>query len=187
MESVTTAFDLMKLELEAAVEDLNTRGATYFRNSNYKEAKNLTDRGLELRAFCGRVEELAEEWSKFFAEEPSSEPSEIEQQTARKILASSKASSTRLLVSFPDGSKIAEKTAAQTLANAIERIGFERIENLGILVNRENIVSRSQSNRYNDVQIGSYFVKTHCSTEQKRKNLEQISKLLNLNLEVTII
>ncbi len=113
MESVTVAFELMKLELEAAVEDLNTQGAELFRCSQYEEAKELTDHGGTLRHFCDRVDELATEWNNNFANVGGDEPTEQEQQAARTILSASKSSRTRLLVTFSDGTAIAEKTAAQ--------------------------------------------------------------------------
>lgn len=187
MSSVSTAFELMKLELETAVEDLNTQGSELFRESRYDEARILTDRGRALRAFCDRVEILANEWIETFSDDAAEHDVEKELQAARTILSASKASRTRLLVTFDDGSTIAEKTAAQTLAKAIERIGFERVANVGVLVNGENIASKEKSKKYSDVEISPYFIKTHSSTDQKKRNLEQISKALGLDLEITII
>tara|TARA_R110002051_G_C8615685_1_gene482528 strand:- start:38 stop:520 length:483 start_codon:yes stop_codon:yes gene_type:complete len=160
MESVTVAFELMKLELEAAVEDLNTQGAELFRCSQYEEAKELTDHGGTLRHFCDRVDELATEWNNNFANVGGDEPTEQEQQAARTILSASKSSRTRLLVTFSDGTAIAEKTAAQTLVRVLERVGFERVAALGIYVNNENIVSETRSKKYGETEVAKYFIKT---------------------------
>lgn len=187
MSSVSTAFELMKLELETAIEDLNTQGSELFRRSRYDEARALTDRGRQLQAFCDRVDTLASEWLMNFSEVETDEDSEQEFQTARKILFASKASRTRLLVTFNDGSTLAEKTAAQTLAKVIERIGCERVATVGILVNGENIAAKEKSKKYNDIEISPYFIKIHSSTDQKKRNLEQISKSLGLGLEIAII
>jgi hypothetical protein len=187
MESVTIAFELMKLELDATVEDLNTQGAELFRRSNYEEAKRLTDDGRALRDFCEKVDILANEWRERFAEQTDEEPTEQEQQAARTILSASKGSRTRLLVKFRDGSAIAEKTAALTLVKVIERVGFEKVAALGISVNRENLVSMDRSKKYQDTEVEQYFIKTHSSTDQKKRTLEQISAALNLGLEVTVI
>lgn len=175
MESVTIAFELMKLELDSAVEDLNSQGAELFRKSHYESAKDLTDKGRALQGFYERVEKLASEWNEKFSEQSENEISEQEQNTAKTILSASKASKTRLLVKFQDGSAIAERTAAHTLAKVIERIGFEKVAALGITVNKENLVSKSQSKKYNDIEVKPYFVKSHSSTHQKRRHLEQIS------------
>jgi hypothetical protein len=187
MSSVTTAFELMKLELDTAVEDLNTRGSELFRESRYEEAKALTDRGKQLRAFCDRVEALANEWTATFSEDDHQEDTEQEVQAARTILSASKGSRTRLLVTFSDGTTLAEKTAAQTLAKAIQRIGFERVASVGVLVNGENIASKEKSKKYSDIEVPPYFIKTHSSTDQKKRNLEQISKALGLHLDISII
>lgn len=187
MSSVSTAFELMKLELETAVEDLNSQGSELFRGSRYEEAKALTDRGRQLQAFCDRVETLANEWLETFSEDETEEDAEQEFQTARTILSASKASRTRLLVTFNDGSTLAEKTAAQTLAKVIERIGCERVASVGVLVNGENIAAKEKSKKYNDIEVPPYFIKTHSSTDQKKRNLEQISKSLGLGLEIAII
>lgn len=187
MSSVSTAFELMKLELETAVEDLNTQGSELFRESRYDEARALTDRGSQLRAFCDRVETLANEWMETFSEDDTEEDAEKEFQTARTILSASQAPRTRLLVTFNDGSTLADKTAAQTLAKVIERIGCERVASVGVLVNGENIAAKEKSKKYSDIEVPPYFIKTHSSTDQKKRNLEQISKALGLDLEIAII
>ncbi|TDE33834.1 hypothetical protein [Antarcticimicrobium sediminis] len=187
MSSVTTAFELMKLELETAVEDLNTQGSELFRESRYEEAKALIDRGKQLRAFCDKVEALANEWTATFSGDDHDEDTEKEFQTARTILSASRGSCTRLLVKFSDGTIFAEKTAAQTLAKVIERIGCEQVASVGVLVNGEKIVSTEKSKKYSDIEVPPYFIKTHSSTDQKKRNLEQISKALGLNLNISII
>ncbi len=66
MNSVCVAFELMTIELDTAVEDLNSQGARLFRQSDYKEARRLTDQGTSLREFCDRVNALAREWTERF-------------------------------------------------------------------------------------------------------------------------
>ena len=188
MDSVSTAFELMRLELEAAVDNLNSDGAALIRDSRYEDASKLIDRGKKLRDFCKSIEQLAEEWRTSFAEEGIDGCADIDDDTvARKILSASKSPRTGLLVRFPDGSLISERTAAQTLAKCIQKIGFEKVASLGIQVNSENIVSREQSKRYNDTQIAPYFIKTHSNTAQKKRNIEHISDELGLELEVVIV
>ena len=125
MDSVGTAFELMALELNTAVEDLNTEGAQLFRNSDYEAAKRLTDKGAALRDFCARVMALSKEWSERYAEQSDSPESVVdEEETVRRILSASKGSKTGLLVRFPDGTVVCEQKAADTLALAIKKIGL---------------------------------------------------------------
>lgn len=191
MDSVSIAFELMRLELEAESERLNSAGASAFRSSDYEKAEEQIRLGRRLKEFCERVSKLENEWQRGFApietaDQDSSSPAP-QTDVARKILAHSKSSKLSLLVRFDDGTVIAERTAADTLAKAIQKIGFDRVERTGILVNGEAIVSNSKSLKYNDVQIDGHYVKTHSSTSQKARNLLQISEALGLELEIQII
>lgn len=190
MESVSTAFELMRLELEVEVERLNSAGATAFRASDYEKAEELIRQGRQLKEFCDRVSELEGEWLREFASAEKTDQNGTstipEADIARKILAHSKSSKTSLLVRFVDGTVIAERTAALTLAKTIQKIGFGRVEGLGILVNGEAIVSKSKSLKYNDTLIDGRYIKTHSSTQQKARNLVQISEALGLDLEVQV-
>ncbi len=186
MASVTVAFELMRLELEAEVENLNALGAGRFRASQYDEAKELSAKGKALQNFLEKVRTLEAEWIQAFAEDVLVDEAEVEA-TARRILSNSKSERTALLVRFPTGEVIAEKKAAETLVAVIRHIGMERVERLGIMVNNENIVSRTPSKNYNETSVPPYFIKTHSSTSQKKRNIEQISEAMSLNLTVDII
>lgn len=187
MDSVATAFELMEIELITAVENLNSEGARLFRSSDYDAAKRLTEKGEALQDFCARVAALSKEWSQNYAEQPGLRVSVVDEvETTRRILSASKSAKTGLVVRFPDGTVICEPKAAETLAQAIKKIGFEKVEALNVQVNRENIVSRQKSLKYNDTLLESFYVKTHSSTDQKKKNLERISKELGLKLVVSI-
>jgi hypothetical protein len=188
MDSVATAFELMEIELSTAVENLNGEGARLFRNSEYDAAKRLTEKGAALQDFCARVSALSKEWNEKYAEQPDSRVSVVnEEETARRILSASKGAKTGLLVRFPDGTVICEAKAADTLALAIKKIGFEKVEALNIRVNHENLVSRQKSRNYNDVFLSPFYIKTHSSTDAKKKNLERISDRLGLRLIVSIV
>jgi hypothetical protein len=178
----------MALELNTAVEDLNTEGARLFRSSDYEAARKLTEKGAALRDFCARVMALSEEWAEKYAEQSDSSESVVnEEETARRILSASKGSKTGLLVRFPDGTVICEQKAAETLALAIKKIGFERVAALNVQVNGENIVSRQKSPKYYETFLPPFYVKTHSSTDQKKRNLERISEKLGLGLVVSIV
>lgn len=188
MDSVGTAFELMKIELTTAVDNLNSEGARLILSSDYDAAKRLTEKGLSLRDFCARVAALSDEWNQKYAEQPDNRESVVdEEETARRILSASKSAKTGLLVRFPDGTVICEQKAATTLALAIKKIGFDRVEALNIQVNGENIVSRQESRRYNDTFLSQFYFKTHSSTDQKKRNLERISEKLGLRLVVSIV
>lgn len=188
MDSVTVAFELMRMELDSEVENLNDLGARRFRDSQYDEAAELSIRGKKLQDFLTRVQELGAEWTSSFAgpEAVDVEDPEVLAIT-RQILSSTKSPKTALLVRFPTGDVVAEEKAADTLVEVIRRAGMERVEHLDIVVNGENIVSRTPSKRYYETSVPPFFIKTHSSTLAKKRYLEQISDALNLGLTVEII
>ncbi|MCO5792213.1 MAG: hypothetical protein HEQ21_05290 [Blastomonas sp.] len=188
MDSVSVAFELMRIELDAEVESLNSQGAKSFHESDYEAASELTTRGRELKAFLAKVAALEEEWrASFSGMVESVQDEEVIEATARRINAGSRSSKTALLVRFPDGKVIAEEKAAGTLVAVLRHVGLSRVSELGVKVNGENLVSRSPSKRYQETPISPYFVKTHSSTAQKKRNIEEVSDALGLGLRVEII
>ncbi|BDI59528.1 hypothetical protein [Qipengyuania nanhaisediminis] len=188
MDSVSVAFELMRIELDAEVESLNSQGAKSFHASDYEAASELTRRGSELQAFLAKVAALEEEWRATFSGTVESvQDDEVIEATVRKINAGSRASKTGLLVRFPDGKVIAEEKAADTLVAVLRHAGLSKISELGVTVNGENIVSRTRSKKYNEAHVSPYFIKTHSSTAQKKRHIEEISDALGLDLRVEII
>lgn len=183
MDSVSVAFELMRIELDAEVESLNSQGAKAFRDSDYEAARELTTKGSELKAFLAKVAALEEEWRASFSGTVESAQDEgIIEATARKINAGSRSSKTALLVRFPDGKVIAEEKAADTLVAVLRHAGLARVSELGVTVNGENIVSRSPSKKYYETHIAPYYIKTHSSTAQKKRHIEEVSDALGLGL-----
>ena len=168
------------------MENLNSLGASRFRASQYEEAAELSARGRKLQNFLSKIQALEAEWISSFAEVAEADDPEVEA-AARRILSSSKAAKTALLVRFPGGDVIAEPKAADTLVAVIKRAGMERVEQLGILVNGEHIVSKTPSKKYNEASVPPFYIKTHSSTSQKKRNIEQISDALDLGLTVEIL
>lgn len=92
---------------------------------------------------------------------------------------------TNLIVTFPDGTEIANRFAYQTLCDAIEKIGADTVAKLGIKQSGIDLVSRKEDDFYQQHKInGNWLVQTHSSTDQKINILEEISRQLNLNLKV---
>ncbi|MDR1097390.1 MAG: hypothetical protein LBL57_04595, partial [Tannerella sp.] len=55
-----------------------------------------------------------------------------------------KASPTKLIVTFPDGTEISDKIAARTLAKTIKKIGTEKVIALNLIVNKAAFVSQDK-------------------------------------------
>lgn len=187
-DSVSVAFELMLSEIESEIDALNVRGSECFHGSQYDEAERLVAFGKKLKAFSETVQNLHGKWVSEFS---SLFPAEVIPDAvvkARRVIASSqKASKTRLLIVFADGSSIFEPSAAKSLAQFIKRIGFERVRNLNYTVNGEPLVSNQKSSIYNDTEIDGFFVKTHSNTNAKCSLIQKISLALGMKIEVKIV
>lgn len=98
-----------------------------------------------------------------------------------------KSKRTNILVTFPDGVKIQNRYAFQTLMATIERIGINRAEKLGIKQNGIYLLSRTKDDFYQQHKLGELFLLTQTSTKDKKKVIQKISDRLNLNLKVEIV
>jgi len=99
-----------------------------------------------------------------------------------------KAGRTGLIVLFPNEELISERFASETFVKVIERIGYQKVEDLNITCNGLPIISKKKDDFYNQHElIPGVYVMTHSSTKYKRQLLEEISKKLNLGLEIEII
>lgn len=98
------------------------------------------------------------------------------------------APATRLRVTMPDGRVIQEPTASATLAEAVRRIGPERIRPLGIKRCKVPFISNTLDGKYNQVPVGhGWYVITHSNTSDKHKVLQRIARELHIPLKVEII
>lgn len=96
----------------------------------------------------------------------------------------------RLRVTRSDGSIIQEYKAADTLCRVIKEIGPEKVEELGISVDYQNLVLRNLGTQHpgglHDIG-NNYFVNTHSSTAAKKRQLEKIFSTLHLSWKVEIV
>ena len=94
---------------------------------------------------------------------------------------------TILRVIFPDGTLIEDKKAKITFTKTIQKIGLMRVRNLGIAFCGVPIVSNTIDKKYGNAQVpveGGLYVMTHSSTHDKKKQLDKISKELEIGLLV---
>lgn len=110
------------------------------------------------------------------------------QQGFTKISGHNKAKKTILSVKLPDGRIISEYYAYQTLALVVMEIGIEVVRKLGIYCNGVPFISYKKDEYYNQYELktGTYLM-THSSTQYKKNQLEEISRMTNFPLKVDIV
>lgn len=77
---------------------------------------------------------------------------------------------------------IRERKAADTFANAIEKIGIERVRELGLSHGGISLVHDRKEHRYCQRQRGGWWICAHSSVDHKIQTLYRIADLLNISL-----
>jgi len=111
-----------------------------------------------------------------------------QKETSYTIAPHNKSKKTNLHVIFPDGLEVSNRFAYQTLCDVIELVGIDRVISLNIIHAGIPLVSKTEDDFYTQHKIkDDYLVITHTSTATKKQQIEEISRQLNLNLEVNIL
>ena len=91
-----------------------------------------------------------------------------------------------LRVTYPDGRVIEHNKASQTLVDVVESIGFENVEKLHWTVTSQPFVSKERHPHRQQERDG-WYITTHSSTPFKKKQIQDLSKLFKLKLNVEIV
>lgn len=96
-------------------------------------------------------------------------------------------------VVFPDGSVIAENTAAETLVATVKRIGVMKtrrvVEEHNLKFNKVPVISNRRDEKYGKSQkdLGNgWLLITHCSNRMKKAFIEKLSDTLDLGIKVIV-
>ena len=89
------------------------------------------------------------------------------------------------MVTFPDGKVINNRYAYETLIELVETIGIQKVAALGLKHVGLDFISKTRDDFYNQHELpGGYLIFTHSSTDKKKRQLEEISTILGLELKV---
>lgn len=98
-----------------------------------------------------------------------------------------------LVVHFPDGTTIAEKTAVDTLYRSVRKIGVEEVrrvvEEQGLKLNKVPLISNRRDSKYGRAQkdLGNgWLLMVHSNNKKKKAILDKISDALDLGLSVEV-
>lgn len=178
------AFELMSEEVDSAIGDLTGEIKLASDQKNFEQVEKLSRLCKSLVAFQKKVEQLKKEWLRDF--------DQALRQRARQNHAQgkpSKAPHRRLSITFPDGTCFDGPEAAESFVRAIEKIGADKVKELGLQVCKVPLVATEKDKKYGSSQRarGGYYVMTHCSTKDKKTLLEAIAHQLKLGLQVALL
>ena len=93
---------------------------------------------------------------------------------------------TRLAVTMPNGTTIADETAASTFVKVIDKLKRRDVKRLNLKVNGRDLMSTSEDDQQR-LKLGGYWVHVDSSTDRKKRLLEHIASRLDVTLEVKTI
>ena len=93
---------------------------------------------------------------------------------------------TRLVVTMPNGERIAHHVAANSFVEVIEKLGIEKVKNLGLEGSRFPLISTSKLHK-RQRKSGQYYITILYNTKIKKKYLEKIASQLGVQLKVEIV
>lgn len=91
---------------------------------------------------------------------------------------------TLLKVTFPDGRVICHQKVADTLVEIIDFVGPEVVSTLNVIKSSAPLVAKIMPPKGGKELEGGWFVCTHSSTKVKKRQIEQISDELKLDLKI---
>ncbi len=94
---------------------------------------------------------------------------------------------THLVVTMPNGEKIAHSNASDTFVEVIRKLGKVKVKNLNKMYNNRPLISTSDNPTYTTRKLGKYFIITHFATQRKKRILEEIASALRVKLKVEIV
>lgn len=98
-----------------------------------------------------------------------------------------------MTVVFPDGTVIAEKTAAETMAAVVQKIGVTKVrkvvEEYNLKFCKVPVISNRRDAKYGKSQRdlgGGWLLITHSNNPMKKAFIERISEILHLGIKVIL-
>lgn len=97
---------------------------------------------------------------------------------------------TQLRIILPNGKIIESKIVADTFAKFIKHVGVKKVKSLGLQCRNVPLISTDKESLsdigHKDLGNGLYLI-THSSTLQKKRQIEKIADLLNLDIKVEFV
>ena len=193
---VLDALDLVKEELDKEAKRIYLVSGEALKSGKTEPAKEAIDYSEKLKTFAKKVELLSGEWKKIESTIGSATPEVMKIVNFHKASESKKTGykrsvehvgpNTNFEVRFPNGEIVSDPKALWSFAKTIEKIGADKVAQLGITMAGEPLVSRTMSvykkypTRIKKIKSG-WLVHTHSSTDTKIKTLEYIKQELKLD------
>ena len=184
-DGVNAAFGMVTEELDSVISKCQeeVKGKTDAGKFDEAEAALQICRGLQ--TFRGKISELRAEWDMMgFRRKPEFAPVAP---TARCRQTGGRNPTQKLAVTFEDGTRFDYPIAANTLTAVIEKVGVERVKQIGLTVSGVPLVSRSNPRNLNSRKCQGHYVMTPTATDHKARQIKEIARQLGIKLRVKVV
>lgn len=177
--------DLITL-LDRYADDMKLQCAEATMEGKLETSGALLEASRNLLAFGGEVKALSARWSKGELRLPTVIPKKRQSPKADRKIGHHKSAKTLLRVTVA-GQAINEGNAAEVFSAALERMGFEKVSQLGMRLSGIALVSRHPEKDYQGQKYkGGWYITTHASNIDKKRMLDKISAALRIPVDVQI-
>lgn len=80
-----------------------------------------------------------------------------------------------------------EFSAAETFVEAIKEVGITKVKELNLIVNNFELISNQRHPEYRQIEANGYYVMTNTSNDYKVRILNEIAKLLRIDMRAEIV
>lgn len=80
-----------------------------------------------------------------------------------------------------------EFSAAETFVEAIKEAGITKVKELNLIVNNFELISNQRHPEYRQIEANGYYVMTNTSNDYKVRILNEIAKLLRIDMRTEIV
>ena len=188
-DDISIAFEILLKEIQDFTEKLKSSAIVFVNESNTDGLRIEANKLDSIKNFHEKTEKLASEWAVEIKKYSVTTRHPVRRKSTPANNKITRSPKTNLEVTFDDGFKIHEKTATDGMLKVMERIGFDEIEELGIVTESNPLVSkdRTKFKNYEPKKLGLWYIHIHSSTPEKKKLLLEIANLRNIRLAIEII
>ena len=188
-DDISIAFEILLKEIQDFTEKLKSSAIVFVNESNTDGLRIEANKLDSIKNFHEKTEKLASEWAVEIKKYRVTTRHPVRRKSTPANNKITRSPKTNLEVTFDDGFKIHEKTATDGMLKVMERIGFDEIEELGIVTESNPLVSkdRTKFKNYEPKKLGLWYIHIHSSTPEKKKLLLEIANLRNIRLAIEII
>ena len=183
-DGVNAAFGMVTEELDSVIAKCREEAKEKTDAGKYDEVKAAAQICEDLENFKSEISEFRAKWNMGFRRKPEFAPVAP---TARRRQTGGRNPTQKLAVTFEDGTRFDYPIAANTLTAVIEKVGVERVKQIGLTVSGVPLVSRSNPRNLNSRKCQGHYVMTPTATDHKARQIKEIARQLGIKLRVEVV